>query len=112
MEQLGKTEAKIISLLEINPAIKRAYEKTLEYFSVYDIIEHTNHCHILRKIYNDGKYRQKSVVALSLSLHTSERTLTRYRKKYLHCISVYFISELMGKEVAATDFRQLTALIF
>ena len=64
-----------------------AFERMLEYFIVYDRLEHTNHHLIIVEIY---RHRRQSIVALSLKNFISDRTLIRYRKKYLECFSLFY----------------------
>lgn len=107
MEKIGKTEVKIVTLMDNNPVLMRAYEKMLDFFSVYDILEQTSHYKNIQSIYQNAKTQQKGIVALSLSLHINERTLIRYRKKYLNCIGIFYMAELNGKEIAAADISKL-----
>lgn len=107
MEKIGKTEVKIVTRMDNNPVLMRTYEKMLDFFSVYDILEQTSHCKNIQSIYQNAKTQQKGIVALSLSLHINERTLIRYRKKYLNCLGIFYMAELNGKEIAAADISKI-----
>lgn len=93
--------------MDNNPVLMRAYEKMLDFFSVYDILEQTSHCKNIQSIYQNAKTQQKGIVALSLSLHINERTLIRYRTKYLNCLGIFYMAELNGKEIAAADISKI-----
>lgn len=71
------------------------------------ILEQTSHCKNIQSIYQNAKTQQKGIVALSLSLHINERTLIRYRKKYLNCLGIFYMAELNGKEIAAADIAKI-----
>ena len=107
MEKIGKTEVKIVTRMDNNPVLMQKYEKMLDFFSVYDILEQTSHCKNIQSIYQNAKTQQKGIVALSLSLHINERTLIRYRKKYLNCLGIFYMAELNGKEIAAADISKI-----
>ncbi|MBQ8885906.1 MAG: hypothetical protein IJY62_06035 [Clostridia bacterium] len=56
------------------------YEKVLQYFTIYDATEYTNHTKNIRALY--GMNTVGSGVAVGLRLFLSESTLLRYRRKY------------------------------
>lgn len=83
-----KTEEKEIALL-----IKNKDSETLESFKlltacfyVFDELNKTSHLKNIKKLYLNSS--KDSIVKTSDNLFTNERTLTRYRKKYLKCFSI------------------------
>ena len=72
-----------------NPHYLNAYRRTVDFFVVYDAIEGTNHRHIVRCLFGEGRNRRKTVDGIALEQFCSSRTLYRYVVKYIICFFCY-----------------------
>ena len=98
MQKITHFELRIIdALAHKDQATERAFEKMLEYFSIYDQLEQTSHHLIIVEIYRN---RRQSLISLSLKSFISDRTLIRYRKKYLECFSLFYNKQRASEEAA------------
>lgn len=102
--EIRNTEHMILKALasdaDKNSAVLYAFEKTKEFFAVYDIIENTNHADIIQAIYSPAKNRGNTLLHLSARLHISDRTLYRYRRKYMNCF-IHYLNGDQGNSKAA-----------
>ncbi len=79
-------------------SVKVAFEQTQEYFKIYDCMESTCHCSVMREIYLKPK---NSIINLSLRTHLSEKTLYRYRKKYISYFCYFFNGDVLSEAAIA-----------
>lgn len=72
-----------------NPIYIKAYGKAVEFFTVYDEIEGTDHSRLFQHYFGEGRNRRKSVDGLAFEHFLSGRTLYRYTVKYVSCFCFY-----------------------
>lgn len=78
---------------EDTPA-RRAWKKMLEYFALNDRLEATNHIELIEYIYNPRRYVRQTLFCVAWNNYIGERTLYRYRKKYIKCFDLCYRNEL------------------
>ncbi len=67
------------------PTLK-AFKIMSGYFYMYDTLHNTNHLKNIKKLYLERK--NENLIKISNSLYVEDRSLTRYRKKYLKCFKI------------------------
>lgn len=96
-QKIKQQEKHIRNLLRTNKAPDSseqiAWQKTLEYYAVKDALEGTNHWSLIKYIYTDRWSVHDTQFALSQKLCLSERSLFRYRKKYIECFYFFYNKE-------------------
>lgn len=76
----------IIQQLELNNKLYlKAYNQTLQFFHIYDILKETNHRQLFQSIFGRGKKYPHSLVYLSIEYYCSLSTLYRYIANYITC---------------------------
>lgn len=97
--------------IAITNSIKEHDQQTLDTFKmmaicikVYDEIYNTNHFENVKKLYLERK--KDNLIKISNSLYTHDRSLTRYRKRYLKCFNA--CSKIVNK--LATFFSFLNKI--
>lgn len=87
MRKLKTEEAEIAALIENhNQETIESFKMLTACLYVYDELNNTNHLKNVKKIYLNN--HKDSIVKTSDKLFTNERTLTRYRKKYIKCFRI------------------------
>lgn len=95
---MNKRENLIIRSLD-DKRVKAVFSNVLLFYQIYDILHGTNKSKALRMIYLERRHR--GVVAMTLDLFLSDRTLLRYRKEFVDCF--YAVMQIRGsiEEIAA-----------
>lgn len=78
---MRKREIEIVRLSTVDDKISYALFLLFEFFKLYDYIEKTNHEKIVKKLYDE--HSVKSLIEICRETHIDEKTLFRYRQKYL-----------------------------
>ena len=71
----------------------RAWRRTLDYFLTNDFLDGHNHVEIIVYIYTTKRYLSESIYCFAWKNYIGERTLYRYRKKYIRCFKHYYEEE-------------------
>lgn len=86
----SRTAKMIVQQMDLrNPIYITAYQKAVEFFAVYDVIEQTNHAEIIKSIFGEGANRRKTIDGVAMERYCTSRTLYRYEQKYVDCIMLY-----------------------
>lgn len=71
----------------------RAWNRMIDYFLMNDYLEGHHHSEIITYIYLTKHYLNETVYCMSWNTCIGERTLYRYRKKYVLCFKYYYGEE-------------------
>ena len=91
-------------LYEKEYAAIRAFEKMRDYFVTNDYLEGYHHCEIIEYIYLTKHYQEETLCRIALENHVGERTLYRYRKKYIICFQFHYKEELNNEQGGKNSF--------
>lgn len=80
--------------------VYRAWNRFLDYFRTYDLLEGTRHVDLIRYIYLKRAQKQETMFCIAWKNALSERTLYRYRQKYVKCFHEYYHQELQSATVS------------
>lgn len=75
------------------PAALRAWNRMIDYFLTNDFLEGNNHVEIITYIYTTRNHLKETLYCFAWKNYIGERTLYRYRKKYVLCFKRYYIEE-------------------
>ena len=96
-QKIKEEEAWIRNLINENrsseSAAIRAWNRMIDYFSTNDFLDGYNHVEIITYIYKTKHYANETVYCLAWKNYIGERTLYRYRKKYILCFKRYYEEE-------------------
>ena len=96
-QNIKKEEAWIRSLIEKKglreSAAIRAWNRMMDYFLTNDFLEGSNHVAIITYIYLTTHYVNETFYCFAWKNFIGERTLYRYRKKYIFCFKYYYNEE-------------------
>ncbi len=90
-----------------NFCVHNALSNAVRYFAIFDKLEHTRHSELMRKLYCTPPRMRRSILNLSLEEHLSDRTLYRYREKYLNCLIAFLRLEAERNAAAVSTLRAL-----
>ena len=76
-------EEQIRKLLKHDEQAKQAFEKMLNYYQMYDLLNYTSHVRLLKAIYLDNK--QRYVWQLENIANIGRSTCYVYRNRYIEC---------------------------
>lgn len=76
-------EEKIRELLKVNEQARKAFEKMLNYYQLYDQLNYTSHTKLLKCIYLD--YKERFLWQLENIANIGRTTCFNYRKRYIKC---------------------------
>ena len=101
-QKIKKEEAWIRALIEKNQsqesAAVRAWERMMDYYLTKDFLEGHHHVELIIYIYKTKRYLQETVYCFAWKNCIAERTLYRYRKKYILCFKRYYMEEKQKEE--------------
>ena len=96
-QKIREDENRIKAMLMKNKArdcaVWRAWDRLMDYFSTKDYLEGSNHVQIIKYIYLRKHYLKESFFSVAWKNYIGERTLYRYRKKYIECFAKYYMEE-------------------
>ncbi len=96
-QKIKEEEAWIRKLINENSSQKdvaiRAWNRMMDYFITNDFLDGHNHAQIISYIYQTNRYLNETVYCFAWKNHIGERTLYRYRKKYILCFKRYYEEE-------------------
>ena len=96
-QKIKKEEAWIRDLIEENQdqesAAVRAWKKMIDYYVMKDFLEGHHHVEIILYIYRTKNYLNQTFYCCAWKNYVGERTLYRYRKKYILCFKQYYTQE-------------------
>ena len=97
-QKIKKEEAWIRSLInehknQENDAATLAWKRMIDYFLTNDFLEGNNHVAIITYIYTTRHYVNETFYCFAWKNFIGERTLYRYRKKYILCFKHYYSEE-------------------
>ena len=105
-QKIKEEEAWIRSLINQNEDEKsaaiRAWERMKDYYLTKDYLDGHHHVEIIDYIYKSQRYLMETVYCFAWKNFVGERTLYRYRKKYIRCFKRYYKQE-QQKEIAAQN---------
>lgn len=90
------------------PYVSDAFEKMLKFFEISDKLDNTNHTDIIKSIYFTQSNAEKNLIGYTFLNNVSERTLFRYRNKYLKCFLIYY-EEALKNDAETDKFSLLSA---
>ena len=97
-QKIKKDEEWIRNLLRENEtqesAAIRAWKRMMDYYLTKDFLEGHNHVSIIVYIYQSKRYLNETLYCFSWKNFIGERTLYRYRKKYILCFKHYYKEEI------------------
>lgn len=64
------------------------FRRLMIFYAIYDRLENTNHSNIIREVFLNSKNVGETNVKMARITNTSESTLSRYKDKYLNCLSI------------------------
>ena len=109
-KMIKQTEGYIRQLLqeEEDPSpARRAMQKLTEFFSTIDELEFSNHARVIHDLYSRPATANESILYVSLKHAVSERTLYRYRHRYIRCFLMYYQKELKNIKSSSTFHPQI-----
>lgn len=74
-------------------AAVRAWKRMMDYYLTKDFLDGHHHVDIIIYIYQRKRYLNETLYCLSWKNYIGERTLYRYRKKYILCFKWYYAEE-------------------
>ena len=74
-------------------AAVRAWNRMMDYYLTKDFLDGHHHVDIIIYIYQARHYLNETVYCFSWKNFIGERTLYRYRKKYILCFKRYYTEE-------------------
>ena len=74
-------------------AASRAWNRMIDYYGMKDFLEGNHHLEIIIYIYKTNHYKNETLYRSSSNNYVCERTLYRYRKKYILCFKRYYEEE-------------------
>ncbi len=77
-----------------NSPAYRAWNRMLDYFLMNDFLDGHDHVAIIRYIYRTKRALHETVYCFAWKHFIAERTLYRYRKKYIRCFKRFYAEEL------------------
>ena len=96
-QRIKKEEAWIRNLIQENgnqeSAAIRAWERMMDYYLTKDFLDGHRHVEIITYIYQTKCYLNETLYCFSWKNFIAERTLYRYRKKYIRCFKRYYAQE-------------------
>ena len=93
-QKIKQEEMRIRELLyENEPAAIRAWKRMMDYFTTNDYLEGNNHIKIISYIYLTRHYLDETFYCCAWKNFIGERTLYRYRKKYVSCFTRFYKEE-------------------
>ena len=78
----------------------RAWDRLLNYYIMYDFLEGHNHVALITYIYQSKHALHETIYCFAWKHYIGERTLYRYRKKYILCFKRYYEEELKQEKIA------------
>ena len=82
----------------------RAWERMRDYFTTNDYLEGYHHSEIIDYIYLTKHYQEETLCRIASENNGGERTLYRYRKKYVVCFKFHYAKELNDEQRGTTSF--------
>ncbi len=79
-------ENEIRKLLKENEQARKAFNKMLAYYQIYDKLNYTSHVKLLESIYLENKRRYSWQLANIANI--GRTTYFNYRKKYIQCFYI------------------------
>lgn len=102
-QKIREEEAWIRKLISKNrtekSAANRAWDRMLDYFVTNDFLDGHHHVEIIVYIYQTNRYLNETVYCFAWKHFIGERTLYRYRKKYIRCFKRYYEEEKKKENV-------------
>lgn len=96
-QKIKEEEAWIRKLINENSSQKdaaiRAWNRMMDYFTTNDFLDGHNHAEIINYIYQTNHYLNETLYCFAWKNYIGERTLYRYRKKYILCFKRYYEEE-------------------
>ena len=96
-QKIKEEEEWIRSLINKNglqeAAAIRAWNRMIDYFLTNDFLEGNHHVAIITYIYQTTHYLNETFYCFAWKNFIGERTLYRYRKKYICCFKHYYSEE-------------------
>ena len=96
-QKIKEEEAWIRKLINENSSQKdvaiRAWNRMLDYFLTNDFLDGHNHMEIINYIYKNRRALHETFYCIAWKNYMAERTLFRYRKKYVRCFKRYYAEE-------------------
>ena len=94
-QKIKEEEAWIRSLInkDQESAAVRAWNRMMDYYLTKDFLDGHHHVDIIIYIYQAQHYLNETVYCFSWKNFIGERTLYRYRKKYILCFKRYYTEE-------------------
>lgn len=110
MARLKEVEKVLKSAMKSdNPKLAIAYYKLLSFFEFLDYEGKTNHREIINKLYSPVS-KKYTLYGIAQLMHISEKTLRRYRTRYVDCFNYYLTLEYatanVADEVAFTEYEE------
>lgn len=100
-QNIKEEEAWIRSLIKDlskqTPAV-RAWNRMMDYFLTNDYLDGNHHVQTIVYIYQTNCYRNETIYCFAWKNYIGERTLYRYRKKYILCFKRYYEEECGNEE--------------
>ena len=104
-QKIKKEEAWIRALIEKNQsqesAAVRAWNRMMDYYLMKDFLDGHHHVDIILYIYQTKHYLNQTFYCCAWRNFVGERTLYRYRKKYILCFKQYYTQE-QEKEIGTS----------
>ncbi len=95
-QKIKEEEAWIRSLIkdasQQTPAV-RAWNRMIDYFLTNDFLDGNHHVQTITYIYQTSNYLNETIYCFAWKNYIGERTLYRYRKKYILCFKRYYEEE-------------------
>ena len=101
-QKIKEEEAWIRNLIEENgnedSAAVRAWKRMMDYYLTKDFLDGHHHVELIICIYKTKRYLKETVYCFAWKNCIGERTLYRYRKKYILCFKRYYTEEKQKEE--------------
>ena len=96
-QKIKEEEAWIRNLINENEvqdsAAVRAWKRMMDYYLTKDFLDGHHHVEIIIYIYKTKRHLKETVYCFAWKNCIGERTLYRYRKKYILCFKRYYTEE-------------------
>ena len=106
-QKIKEEEAWIRTLIHENGPQKsiatRAWNRMIDYFTTNDFLDGYHHFEIITYIYETKHYLNETVYCFAWKNCIGERTLYRYRKKYILCFKRYYEEEKKLQGMSITN---------
>ena len=100
-QKIKREEEWIRSLINKNEAQEsaavRAWKRMMDYFLTNDFLEGNHQVALITYIYKTKHYQNETCYCFAWKNFIGERTLYRYRKKYILCFKHYYVEESDAK---------------